>query len=393
MSANSSSALTENYGNPELEFERGKGSYLFTSSGEKYLDFTMGIAVNSLGHCHPALVDALTAQANKLWHTSNLFRIGQGEKLARKLTELCFAEKVFFCNSGSEAIECGFKMIRRHFFLKGQANKNRIISMEQSFHGRTLAAISAAKNPLHTEGFLLDSDAGFDQAVLGDVESLKAAISENTAAVIIEPVQGEGGITVATKEYLNAARELCDKHGILLMFDEVQCGVGRTGSFYAHQQMGVEPDIMASAKGLGGGFPIAACLAKEFVASSLTLGSHGSTFGGNPLGMSVGNAVVGELTREGFLQRVVASGEYFREQLEQIQVKYPEHIDRISGLGLMIGVYCKTDAAELLTKLKAEKLLLVKAGANSVRILPALNVSYEEIDSALSIMDQVLSQL
>ena len=387
------SALMQNYGNPELEFDRGEGSYLYTSDGERYLDFTMGIAVNSLGHCHPALVEALTTQANKLWHTSNLFRIGQGEKLAQQLCEISFAEKVFFCNSGSEAVECGFKMIRRHFFLKGEPDRNRIISMQGSFHGRTLAAIAAAKNPAHTEGFLAVDDNGFDQAVFGDIESLEAAVNDKTAAVILEPVQVEGGITVASVEYIKAVRDLCDSHGILLMLDEVQCGIGRTGSIYAHQQMGIEPDILATAKGLGGGFPIAACLAKEFAASALTLGSHGSTFGGNPLAMSVGNAVISELRKEGFLQQVTESGNYLKEKLEELQRSYPEALDRVSGLGLMIGVFCKIDAGEFLSALKDEKLLLVKAGSNSVRILPALNVSRHEIDSALSIMDKVLSQI
>ena len=388
-----SSALMQNYGNPELEFDRGEGSYLYTESGERYLDFAMGIAVNSLGHCHPALVDALCNQAGKLWHTSNLFRIGQSEKLALQLTELSFAEKVFFCNSGSEAVECGFKMIRRYFFLKGEESRNRIISMKDSFHGRTLAAIAAAQNPAHCEGFLVNKDNGFDQAIFGDIDSLRALINENTAAVILEPVQGEGGITVAKKEYLKAVRDLCDSHGVLLMLDEVQCGVGRTGTLYAHQQMGIEPDILATAKGLGGGFPIAACLARELVASALTLGSHGSTFGGNPLAMSVGNAVIGELRKDGFLQQVVESGNYLKEKLEELQSSYPQLIERVSGLGLMVGLFCKTDAGALLARLREEKLLLVKAGNNSVRILPALNVSRQEIDSALSIMDKVLSRL
>lgn len=384
------SALMQNYGSPELEFDHGRGSYLYTGSGEAYLDFAMGIAVNSLGHCNPVLVDALTRQANKLWHTSNLYRIDGSEKLASQLVKHTFADRVFFCNSGTEAIECGFKMIRRHYYNKGQSHRNRIIAMSNSFHGRTLAAIAAAANPLHCEGFL-HGDAGFDQAEFGNIQSLEDQVGENTAAVILEPVQGEGGICVAEESYLKAVRELCDRHDLLLMFDEVQCGVARTGSLYAYQQLGVNPDILATAKGLGGGFPIGACLATEVLASALSAGTHGSTFGGNPLAMAVGNAVIEQVSDEGFLEAVKDSGTYLKAQLEELISTHSTLLKSVQGIGLMLGLTCEVEAGELIARLQNEKLLVVKAGGNSIRLLPALNVSREELDSALTIIAGVLS--
>jgi len=312
----------QNYGTRELKFERGEGSYLFTKDGERYLDFGMGIAVNSLGHCNPKLIEALTDQAQRLWHTSNLYNIEPGEELASKLVASTFANRVFFCNSSTEAIESGSKAIRRYFHSKGQGQRNRIVSMSGAFHGRSLAAIASAANPVHCEGFLV-GDPGFDQAEFGNIESLQNAITETTAAVIIEPVQGEGGITVADKEYLKAVRHLCDSHGILLMFDEVQCGIARTGSLYAYQQLGVDPDILATAKGLGGGFPIGACLATEEVAAALVAGTHGSTFGGNPLATAVGNAVFDTLNDSGFLSNVRALGSYFKQELKKLVESYP----------------------------------------------------------------------
>lgn len=384
------SALMQNYGSPELEFDHGKGSYLYTGSGEAYLDFAMGIAVNSLGHCNPVLVDALTRQANKLWHTSNLYRIEGSEQLARQLVKHTFADRVFFCNSGTEAIECGFKMIRRHYYNKGQGHRNRIIAMSNAFHGRTLATIAAAANPLHCEGFL-HGDTGFDQAEFGNIQSLKDQIGENTAAIILEPIQGEGGICVADKTYLKAVRELCERHDLLLMFDEVQCGVARTGSLYAYQQLGVSPDILATAKGLGGGFPIGACLATEALAAALSAGTHGSTFGGNPLAMAVGNAVIEQVSDEGFLDNVRASGVYLKTQLEKLVSKHSKLLKSVQGTGLMIGLVCEVDASELIARLQNEKLLVVKAGGNSIRLLPALNVSREELDSALAIITKALS--
>lgn len=387
-----SSALMQNYGVRDLQFERGEGSNLYTAEGDRYLDFGMGIAVNSLGHSNPLLIAALNEQANKLWHTSNLYNIEPGERLARKLVDNTFADRVFFCNSGTEAIECGFKAIRRYFHSKGQAERKRIVSMTGAFHGRSLAAIASAANPAHCEGFL-HGDSGFDQATLGDIESLQALITENTAAVIIEPVQGEAGITVVDPDFLKAVRHLCDTHNLLLMFDEVQCGVARTGTLYAHQQMGVTPDILASAKGLGGGFPIGACLTTEAVAEALTAGSHGSTFGGNPLATAVGNAVFDQISDASFLKNVSNLGEYFKSELENLVDRHPKLLKEVRGIGLMLGLYCLTDAGQLIARLQANKLLVVKAGANSLRLLPALNVERDEIDAALGILSKTLIEI
>ncbi|MGM0634400.1 MAG: aspartate aminotransferase family protein, partial [Pseudomonadota bacterium] len=282
-------ALMANYGHPQLEFDHGKGCFLYTTEGIEYLDFTMGIAVNALGHCHPSLIRALQQQSERLWHCSNLFRIGPSERLAARLTEATFADRVFFSNSGTEAIEAGFKMMRRYHHSRGDTRRKRIVTLSHSFHGRTLAPVAACKNPAHCEGFLV-GDQGFDQVQYGDLEALENAVNDDTAGIVVEPVQGEGGIRVADIDYLASIRALCDRKGILLMFDEVQCGAGRTGALYAYQQLGTVPDLLASAKGLGGGFPIGACLATEAVAAPMTAGTHGSTFGGNPLATAVGNA-------------------------------------------------------------------------------------------------------
>lgn len=387
-----SSALMQNYGTRDLQFERGEGSYLYTADDTRYLDFGMGIAVNSLGHCNPLLIDALTAQASKLWHTSNLYNISAGEELAEKLVANSFADRVFFCNSGTEAIECGFKAIRRYFHMQGLGERKRIISMTGSFHGRSLAAIAAAANPAHCEGFLM-GDTGFDQAEFGNIAALESLVGKNTAAVIIEPVQGEGGIKVADRDFLMAVRELCNTHNILLMFDEVQCGIARTGSLYAHEQLGVTPDVLASAKGLGGGFPIGACLATEKVAAALTAGSHGSTFGGNPLATAVGNAVFDQVNDSEFLLHVSELGAYLESGLEELVEHYPALLKGVRGLGLMLGLYCIADAGEIIRRLQKHRLLVVKAGGNSIRLLPALNVKKEEIDSALEIIAKVLLEI
>lgn len=383
------SALLPNYANPVLEFDHGQGSYLHSSDGQRYLDFATGIAVNSLGHCHPKLVAALTEQANKVWHTSNLYRIAQSERLAQKLVEHSFADKVFFCNSGAEAVECGFKLIRRYYYTMEQPQRNRIVSMTGAFHGRTLATIAAAANPLHCDGFLV-GDTGFDQAETEDIESLKRVVDERTAGIIIEPIQGESGIKVLPTDYLAAVRELCDQQGIVLMFDEVQCGVGRSGSLYAYQQLGVSPDVLASAKGLGGGFPVGACLSIEKLAATMTPGSHGSTFGGNPLAMAVANAVIDEICQADFLSELAANSEYFRRQLALLIESYPQLLKTVSGLGMMIGLHCHIDSMELIARLQEYKLLVVNAGGNSIRILPPLNVARVEIDEALEIISNVL---
>ncbi|MBL4819574.1 MAG: aspartate aminotransferase family protein [Gammaproteobacteria bacterium] len=383
------SSLMSNYGSPDLEFDHGKGCYLFTADGDQYLDFAMGIAVNCLGHCHPALVDALTRQAGKLWHTSNLYRISQAERLARRLTDLTFADRVFFSNSGTEAVECGFKMIRRYQHNKGRHKRKRIIALSESFHGRTLAPIAASANPLHMEGFLV-GDAGFDQVSFGDGAAMAAAITEDTAGIVIEPIQGEGGIRIASKEYLQQLRDICNSHDLLLMFDEVQCGLARAGSLFAYQQSGITPDILASAKGLGGGFPIGACLSSNKAAAAMVAGTHGSTFGGNPLASAVANAVLDEITAPGFMDEINSRANYLHQRLQELVERFPDLLQDITGAGLMIGINCKVNNSELMAALTTQRLLSVKAGNNSIRFLPPLNVSQNEIDEALTIFESVL---
>ncbi len=389
MTAQNNSALMDNYGSPTLEFAHGRGCELFTEQGQRYLDFAAGIAVTCLGHCHPKLVDALAAQAQRLWHTSNLYRIEQAERLGLRLVENSFADKVFFCNSGAEAIEASYKTIRRYFFAQGQAHRNRIISLSSAFHGRTLGAIASAFNTAHCDGFVV-GDSGFDQVPFGDIEALRAAISENTAGIVLEPVQGEGGIRPADKAYLRSVRELCNEKGILLLFDEVQCGIARTGSLFAYEQLGVEPDILASAKGLGGGIPIGACLAKAEVAQAMTAGSHGSTFGGNPLATAVGNAVLDVVLDRNFLIDVQHAGFHLRSGLEDLCARFPSQLKGVSGIGLMLGLQCHADAAMLIQRAQDKGLLLVKAGGNSIRFLPPLIVSHTEIDEALALFEQAL---
>lgn len=380
-------ALMANYGHPELEFDHGKGCYLYTADGTPYLDFTMGVAVNSLGHCHPALIRALKDQADRLWHCSNLFRIAPAEALAAKLTATTFADRVFFSNSGTEAVEAGFKMMRRYHYNRGDTQKRRIIAFSDSFHGRTLAPVAACMNPLHSEGFLL-GDQGFDQVRFGDTRALQGAINDHTAGIVIEPVQGEGGVRVASAEYLATIRKLCDDNGLLLMYDEVQCGAGRTGSLYAYQQLGTAPDLLASAKGLGGGFPIGACLATERVAAPMVAGTHGSTFGGNPLATAVGNVVIDEIMAPGFLDNVHERARHLRNGLDRLVALYPSLIAGYTGMGLMIGLQCLVPNTELLDALQQRRMLVAKAGGNSLRLLPPLNINAEDIDNALTTLDQ-----
>lgn len=384
------SALMTNYGSPQLEFDHGRGCYLYTAHGDQYLDFAMGIAVNCLGHCHPALVRALIDQANRLWHTSNLYRITQSERLARRLVDLTFADRVFFCNSGTEAIEAGFKIIRRYHHAHGRPERKRIIAVSEAFHGRTLAPIAAAANPVHIEGFLV-GDTGFDQVPFGDPDAIAAAITDQTAGIVIEPIQGEGGIRQVPDSYLQHLRQLCDQHGLLLLFDEVQCGLARSGTLYAYQQTSVTPDILASAKGLGGGFPVGACLATEEVASVMVAGTHGSTFGGNPLAGAVGNAVLDEVTRPGFMESLNGNAAYFKSALEQLVKQFPDQLSAVTGAGLMIGLKCKVNNGELIAELTRRKLLTVKAGGNSLRLLPPLNVSRDELDQALAIIREAVA--
>ena len=381
------SALMANYGHPDLQFSHGKGVYLYTADGQRYLDFTAGIAVNCLGHCHPHLVQALREQSEKVWHTSNLFSNIPTERLAQRLVDLSFADRVFFANSGTEAVECGFKMMRRYHYHHGRKQRVRIISLTQSFHGRTLAPIAASRNPAHTEGFLV-GDAGFDQAPFGDLDALRALITEETAGVILEPVQGEGGIRAVDTEYLKALRQLCDEHGILLMFDEVQSGMARTGYLFAHEALGVTPDLMATAKGLGGGFPIGACLSVEKVAEVMTAGTHGSTFGGNPLATAVGNAVLDILSDPAFLQSVRDRSTRLRNGIEALAKKYPAVLEGHTGMGLMVGLKCAGNNADLMTALMDQKMLVVKAGGNSLRLLPPLNLTEAEVDEGLELLDK-----
>ena len=333
------SAVLPTYARADLAFERGSGAYLYATDGRRYLDFAAGVAVTALGHTHPHLVAALRDQAGKLWHCSNLFRIPGQERLAQRLVDTTFADTVFFGNSGAEAVECGLKMLRRYFDVAGQPERYRVITFAGAFHGRTLATIAAAANPKHLDGFDPPMD-GFDQVPLGDLAAVKRAIGPRTAAILIEPVQGESGVKVAAPEFLRALRQLCDQHGLLFFLDEVQTGMGRTGVLFAHETAGITPDIMAVAKGIGGGFPLGACLATERAASGMTAGTHGSTFGGNPLAVAVGNAVLDVVLADGFLDRVRQIASHMRQQLAMIADRHSRLIEEVRGVGLLLGLKC-----------------------------------------------------
>ncbi len=369
------------YARIDLEFERGEGCWLVTTDGRRYLDFTAGIAVNVLGHAHPHLVEALREQAGKLWHTSNLFRIAGGEKLANRLTQATFADTMFFTNSGAEALECAIKMARRYQFVNGAPERNRLITFEGAFHGRTLATIAAGGNAKYLEGFAPEMP-GFDQVPFGDIEAVKAAIGPHTAGILLEPIQGEGGVRVPPATFLRQLRELCDDHGLLLVLDEVQSGVGRTGRLFAHEGSGITPDIMAVAKGIGGGFPMGACLATEEAAKGMTLGTHGSTYGGNPLAMSVGNAVLDIVLADGFLDHVRTVGGRLKQRLAEVMDRHPRVIAEVRGEGLLLGLRAQGPAADLVLALREEGLLAPGAGDNVVRLLPPLVVSEEEVGIA-----------
>jgi acetylornithine/N-succinyldiaminopimelate aminotransferase len=369
----------------DLVLERGEGSWLYDKAGRRWLDFASGIAVCSLGHAHPHLVGALQEQAAKLWHVSNLFRNEPLERLADRLVANSFADTVFACNSGAEAIEGCIKIARRFHWANGRPERNRIVTFEGAFHGRTMATISAAGSAKLTDGFapLL---AGFDQVPFGDLEAVRHAVTERTAAILIEPIQGEGGIRPAPHEHLRGLRELCDEHGILLIFDEVQCGLGRTGKLFAHEWSGATPDIMGLAKGLGGGFPIGAVLATARAASGMTVSSHGSTFGGNPLASAVANAVLDVMLEEGFLEQVVAMGDLLRRRVEEIAARHPGRIAEVRGRGLMIGLRTVESNADVAARLRDAGLLTVPAADNVLRLLPPLTVSAEEIGIAGDIL-------
>ncbi len=386
------SPLYDTFARAPLAFARGEGAWVETTDGRRLLDFSGGVAVNALGHAHPALVKALTEQAGRLWHVSNLYRIPEQEALAGKLTALSFADKVFFGNSGAEAVECAIKTARRYHYAAGRPERFAIITFAGAFHGRTLATLAATGNPKYQEGFG-PAPAGFVQVPLGDLKAVEAAIGPDTAAIMIEPIQGEGGIRPVAAQFLRALRALCDQHGLLLIFDEVQTGVGRTGRLFAHEWSGVTPDIMALAKGIGGGFPMGACLATAEAASGMTLGSHGSTFGGNPLAMAVGKAVVDIVADPAFLADVRRKGLYFKQRLAGIVDAHPDVAAEIRGEGLLIGLRCLTPVAEVVAALRDQGLLVVAAGDNVVRLLPPLNVTDAEIDSAVDRLDAALSAL
>ena len=380
------------YARAPIALERGEGAHVFATDGRRYLDFGAGIAVNSLGHAHPALVKALTDQAQKLWHTSNLYRIPGQERLAEKLVEKSFADTVFFTNSGAEALECAIKMVRKYHASRGEAHRYRLITFEGAFHGRTLATIAAGGQKKYLDGFGPKVE-GFDQVPFCDLGQVKQAIGPETAGILIEPIQGEGGVRVVTPETLRALRELCDAHGLLLMFDEVQCGMGRTGKLFAHEWSGVTPDIMAIAKALGGGFPVGACLATEKAADGMTAGTHGSTFGGNPLAMAVANAALDILSDPQFLADVVRTGNYLQQQLQMVLDRNPQVIEEVRGQGLMLGLKCKIPNNEVVDALRERGLLSVGAGDNVVRILPPLIITDNDVREAIGIINDACASL
>lgn len=384
--------LYETYLRAPLRFERGEGVWLIADNGERYLDFAAGVAVNALGHAHPHLVDALKSQAEKVWHLSNLYEVPGQETLGKRLTEATFADKVFFTNSGAEALECAIKTARRYHFSKGHPEKFHVITFEGAFHGRTLATIAAGGQAKYLEGFGPKAP-GFDQVPFGDIEAVKQAITENTAAILIEPVQGEGGIRTASNEFLRALRQLCDDKGLLLILDEVQSGVGRTGKLFAYEWAGITPDIMAVAKGIGGGFPLGACLATAEAASGMKAGTHGSTYGGNPLAMAVGNAVLDVILADGFLEHVRDVALVFRQGLAALHDRFPDVVEEIRGEGLMLGIKAKVPNAELLQAMRAEHILGVPAGDNVIRLLPPLITTAEEAREGLSRIERAAERV
>jgi acetylornithine/N-succinyldiaminopimelate aminotransferase len=376
------------YARYDLTFERGEGAYLFASNGRKYLDFASGIAVTVLGHSHPHLVARLTEQVKKLWHTSNLFHIAGQERLADRLVANTFADTVFFGNSGAEALECAIKMVRKYHDETGSPEKYRVIACNGSFHGRTLATLAAAGNEKYLKGYGPDVD-GFDHVAFGNLNELRNAIGKETAAILVEPVQGEGGIKPASLDYLRGLRAVADEYGLLLVFDEVQCGMGRTGKLFAHEWAGISPDIMGVAKGLGGGFPVGACLATERAAAAMTAGSHGSTFGGNPLAMAAGNAVLDVLLADGFLPKVDATARLLWQRLVALVETYPGVFAEVRGAGMILGLRCVVPSNDIIARLQEQGLLTVGAGENVIRLLPPLIIDERHIDEAVAILDRV----
>jgi acetylornithine/N-succinyldiaminopimelate aminotransferase len=382
------SALLNNYNRKKISFVRGKGCYLYSKTGKKYLDFVQGIAVNSFGHCHDYLVKTINKQSKKLWNVSNAFTILEQEKLAKKLTGNTFADYVAFQNSGAEATELAIKVAKRYFYSKGQPEKNRILCLNNSFHGRTLATIYAGNSKKAIEGFGPKVD-GFDHFDFADHKGLEKSITKKTAAIMIETIMGEGGIKVIPDYCLKGLRKLCNKKNILLILDEVQCGIGRSGKFFAYEYSGITPDIVPIAKGIGGGFPIGACLMTKKVASGMTPGSHGSTFGGNPLAMSIGNAVMDLILKKGFLKNVQLVSQYFHNELHKLQSEFPSIIKEVRGVGLLIGIKVSPELNLFVKKLLDNKLLTIRAAENVIRLLPPLNVKKENIDQAIVILRKV----
>lgn len=387
-------AVMPTYARMDVAFERGEGPYLFDTNGKRYLDFAAGIAVDALGHCHPHLVAALQEQAGKLWHVSNLYQIPGQKRLAERLVANTFADSVFFTNSGAEALECSFKMARRYQHVNGHPERYRIICCNGAFHGRTLATIAAGGQKKYTDGFGPVVD-GFDHVPFDNMNELRNAITPETAGILVEPVQGEGGIRPVSDEYLRAMRAACDEFGLVLILDEVQSGMGRTGKLYAHEWSGVNPDIIASAKGLGGGFPVGACLAREEVASALTAGTHGSTFGGNPLAMAAANAVLDVVLEDGFLDHVTEVAGYLTKKLEAVVAASNGALEGVRGKGLMMGIKCAAEGANLtLNKMLFERgLLCVPAGDNVVRLVPPLIIENQQVDEAVAIIEDAVSAL
>ncbi len=382
------SSLAKNYKRRNLSFHKGKGSFLYTKTGLKFLDFVQGIAVNSLGHTNPNLVKAINKQSKKLWHVSNSFIIPEGEELAKKLTKRTFADAVIFQNSGAEATEAAIKVARRYFYSMGQKKKNRILCIKNSFHGRTIAAINASGSKKMVEGFG-PKVGGFDHFKFGNHKELKRKITSKTAAIMIEPIMGEGGIKVIPSWCLRELRKICNQKKILLILDEVQCGIGRSGKFFSYEYANIKPDIVPIAKGIGGGFPIGAVLMTKKVSKAMVPGTHGSTFGGNPLAMSVGNAVMDEIFRKGFLSKVKSNSKYFISELNKIKIKFPNIIKDIRGIGLILGIQLHHDQTKFIQSLLKNKLLTIRAAENVIRILPPLNVNKNEINIALKIINKV----
>jgi acetylornithine/N-succinyldiaminopimelate aminotransferase len=385
-------AVMPTYDRRDVAFERGEGCYLFASDGRRYLDFCSGIAVTALGHAHPHLVAALKGQAEKVWHVSNLFRIPEGEALARRLVDNSFADTVFFCNSGAEAMEGGIKLVRKYHDVTGNPHRFRIIACTQSFHGRTLSTLAAAGNEKYLKGFD-PAMPGFSQVPFGNLNVLRDEISDDVAAILVEPVQGEGGVRAGDVEYLRGLRAVCDEYGLLLFLDEVQCGMGRTGKLFAHEWAGITPDVVGTAKGLGGGFPVGALLATEKAAQGMTFGTHGSTFGGNPLAMSVANAVLDVVLAPGFLDHVCEMSQLLHRRLAQLVAKHPKIFVEVRGKGLLAGLRCQIENTKVINALFRHGLVVVGAGDNVIRLLPPLIVEEKHIDEAIEKLEIAAHEL